>query len=128
MTREEVAKALKAKSVQNYVFQYGGRCRGCADMLDGLCEKSGIPCNDDGNKAIKFVLDAISYGIGNGFIEIPSDARLTARVAELEGALELYRDAVQIDPLMEGPRFKGCNLSTLRRAWEADRAALAKQG
>lgn len=46
------------------------------------------------------------------------------QLAELEGALELYRDAVRIDVLMEGPRFAGSNVSALKRAWEHDRAVL----
>ena len=48
-----------------------------------------------------------------------------AQVAALKTTLELYRDAVVIDVLMEGPRFMGANSSALRRAWEYDRAALA---
>ena len=48
---------------------------------------------------------------------------LTARAAELEGVLDLYRDVVRIDATMEGPKFMGANASALKRAWDADRAA-----
>lgn len=57
-----------------------------------------------------------------------AEARATAqaaRVAELERLLEGYREAVRIDVKMEGPRFLGSDASALKRAWDADRAALA---
>lgn len=38
--------------------------------------------------------------------------------------LNLYRDAVRIDVTMEGPVFMGANRSSLKRAWDADLAAL----
>lgn len=38
-----------------------------------------------------------------------------------------YRDAVRIDALMEGPRFAGCNLSQLRRAYELTLANEARR-
>ena len=47
-----------------------------------------------------------------------------AEIERLRAALELYRDAVRIDATMEGPRFMGANSSALKRAWDADRAAL----
>lgn len=43
---------------------------------------------------------------------------------KLRVALDLYRDAAVIDVTMEGPRFIGSNASALKRAWDADRAAL----
>ena len=51
-------------------------------------------------------------------------AAAEAKAARLETALTLYREAVKIDVKMEGPRFMGVNSSALKRAWEADRAAL----
>jgi hypothetical protein len=42
----------------------------------------------------------------------------------LRAALDLYREAVRIDVTMEGPRFMGSNSSALKRAWDADCAAL----
>ena len=50
--------------------------------------------------------------------------RLTARFAELEAELSAYRDSVRIDAQMDGPKFMGCNISQLRRAWEMTIAAL----
>ena len=49
---------------------------------------------------------------------------LTKEIERLRAALELYRDAVRIDATMEGPKFMGANSSALKRAWDADRAAL----
>ena len=49
------------------------------------------------------------------------------RIAALEAALDLYRDAVRIDVKMEGPTFMGANSSALKRAWEADRARSTKE-
>ena len=51
---------------------------------------------------------------------------MRARVAKLEAELEAYRDAVRVDAQMDGPKFGGCNLSQLRRAWEMTRAALSE--
>lgn len=50
---------------------------------------------------------------------------LAASPASPSGVLDLYREAVRVDVKMEGPQFMGCNTSALKRAWEADRAALA---
>lgn len=36
-------------------------------------------------------------------------------------ALRRYREAVRIDVQMDGPKFMGCDLSALKRAWDADR-------
>lgn len=74
------------------------------------------------------------YGGNGNLLELSDDdcieaaaelTRLRERNAELEKAMVLYREAVRIDPLMEGPRFAGANSSALRRAWEHDRAAIA---
>jgi FtsZ-binding cell division protein ZapB len=45
----------------------------------------------------------------------------------LRAALDLYREAVRIDATMEGPKFMGSNASALKRAWEADLAALEEK-
>ena len=50
--------------------------------------------------------------------------RLTTENERLRSILELYRDAVRIDVTMEGPKFMGANSSALKRAWDADIAAL----
>lgn len=49
---------------------------------------------------------------------------LTADNERLRAALDLYRESVRIDVTMEGPKFMGSNVSALKRAWDADRAAL----
>lgn len=51
----------------NYIARYGGMCRDCADE-DGICPRSGLPCADRG-KAIRHVLEALSYGLEHGFIK-----------------------------------------------------------
>lgn len=48
------------------------------------------------------------------------------RFQEMEAALGLYREAVRIDATMDGPKFMGSNASALKRAWDADRAALTQ--
>jgi hypothetical protein len=53
--------------------------------------------------------------------------RLTAENEKLRAALELYREAVRIDATMEGPKFIGSNASALKRAWDADRAAITQE-
>lgn len=52
---------------------------------------------------------------------------LRAEVERLRALLDLYREAVRIDATMEGPKFLGSNASALKRAWDADRAALNDQ-
>jgi hypothetical protein len=52
-------------------------------------------------------------------------ASLSAQLAEARKVLEMYRAAVRVDVLMEGPRFSGSNIQRLREAWEFDRLALA---
>lgn len=49
-----------------YINRYGGRCRDCADE-GGICPNRGLPCAD-APKAIQFVLEALAYGINNGYI------------------------------------------------------------
>jgi hypothetical protein len=46
---------------------------------------------------------------------------------KLRAALALYREAVRIDATMDGPKFIGSNASALKRAWDADRAALEEK-
>ena len=53
--------------------------------------------------------------------------RLTAENERLRTALDLYRESVRIDVTMEGPKFIGSNASALKRAWDADCAALEEK-
>jgi hypothetical protein len=48
-----------------YILRYGGMCQGCTDE-DGICPSSG-PCKE-GDKAVRFVLEAFAYGTKYGFI------------------------------------------------------------
>ncbi len=92
--------------------------------MSDILERLALPCNPvapDADVTLQgWVLDLIC----DARDEI---IRRRERVAELEGALELYRDAVRIDVLMEGPRFAGSNVSALKRAWEHDRAVLTAE-
>lgn len=53
--------------------------------------------------------------------------KLRAEVEKLRAALDLYREAVRIDATMEGPKFMGSNASALKRAWDADSAAITQE-
>lgn len=59
---------LPEKETIAYVEQYGGRCRDCADE-NGVCPNSGLPCAESA-KAIRWVVRAINYGVGMGFLKI----------------------------------------------------------
>tara|TARA_R110000772_G_scaffold99174_1_gene198725 strand:- start:9669 stop:9926 length:258 start_codon:yes stop_codon:yes gene_type:complete len=47
--------------------------------------------------------------------------RLKAEVERLNSLLEKYRYSVVVNTKMSGPEFQGCNYSSLKRAWEADK-------
>lgn len=49
----------------NFLVNYGGRCRDCADE-DGFCPGTGIGCGQR-RKAVEFILGAIDYGTKHGF-------------------------------------------------------------
>ena len=74
----------------------------------------GIYCRDE-------TIRGLEKQIAN-LLNALADARTESM--KLRAALELYRDAVRIDATMEGPKFMGANSSALKRAWDADRAAL----
>jgi len=48
-----------------------------------------------------------------------------AHIEELTHELESYQEAVRIDAQMDGPKFMGCNVSQLRRAYEITRIRAA---
>ena len=60
--------------VVRYIARYGGMCRACADE-DGICPTSGLPCENT-DKAIRSVLEALSYGLKHGHVILPADAIL----------------------------------------------------
>jgi len=67
-TPEQREKALP-DSVTDYVMQYGGKCRDCADE-NGCCPSSGLPCEPaEAREIIKHVLDAVNYGLAHGYIK-----------------------------------------------------------
>lgn len=66
---EELPKLEFTADHVKYVQHYRGRCRDCADT-NGICPNSGLPCAD-GDKAIQFVLDALTYGVNHGYVTNP---------------------------------------------------------
>lgn len=53
--------------VIDYINRYGGHCRDCSDE-NGVCPNRGLPCGDS-KKAIRFVLEALAYGLNNGYLK-----------------------------------------------------------
>jgi hypothetical protein len=79
-----------------YVNRYGGNCRDCADE-NGVCPNSGLPCGGR-EKAIRFVFNALTYGINNGFISSPFATQPAALTSEAEAVAipqTLYVEARQ---------------------------------
>lgn len=64
----------------DFVMQYGGRCRDCADNF-GVCPGDGLPCADK-RKAVEWVIGALEYGRKHGYIANPP-ARTVAQVFTL---------------------------------------------
>lgn len=64
----------------------------------------------------------VTTGLVNQAADLIADLR--AENERLRSALDLYRQAVRIDATMEGPKFMGSNASALKRAWDADLAAI----
>lgn len=54
------------QEVIDYVSKYGGKCRECGDNV-GVCPHSGLPCGGS-KKAVRHVIQALNYGLANGFI------------------------------------------------------------
>jgi hypothetical protein len=95
-------KTLQVEQVEvtdelvRYIGRYGGFCRDCADE-DGICPKSGLPCDERSSKAIRFVLEALNYGMANGFV--PGFARLPTNSVDVEQrARELLADDYVLMP------------------------------
>jgi hypothetical protein len=101
-----------------YVKQYGGNCRDCADH-DGVCPSSGLPCGDRAT-ATRFVLDALRYGVTNGYVRNPL-TQLTATEAALADLNE-WCDSLGA-PYTDGD--DGPNLSLVGRAQNALERLLA---
>ncbi|SMC41193.1 hypothetical protein SAMN06297251_10289 [Fulvimarina manganoxydans] len=68
------------EDVVDWVARYGGDCRDCADE-NGKCPNDGLPCDDRG-KPIRFVVEALRYGIANGYVK-PFYARPSADLDRL---------------------------------------------
>lgn len=59
---------LTAPIMAGYAMHYGGRCRDCADQVDGICENTGLPCAGR-RKATMFVCEALEYGFSHNFVD-----------------------------------------------------------
>ena len=74
---------LPTKSTLEYVEQFGGRCRDCADE-GGVCPNTGLPCAEK-RKAILWVIGAINYGVAHGFLKVgTSEDHQPVSLSELE--------------------------------------------
>lgn len=75
---------LLPKETLLYVNRFGGACRDCADNM-GVCPISMLPC-EARLQAIKYVVDAINYGVKHGFLKVnvvsPADR---APIEKVEG-------------------------------------------
>jgi hypothetical protein len=59
--------ALDVAATVSFV-DHGPMCRDCADE-DGICPSTHLPC-EDAEKAIRYVVERINYGLANGFITL----------------------------------------------------------
>lgn len=91
------------------------------DDHERLCQGREYSCSCGYDDKRDPLLKEAAFEIGR-LLNLLADARTESM--ELRAALELYRDAVRIDATMEGPKFMGANSSALKRAWDADLAAL----
>ena len=66
VSRTKGAIVSAREDLIDFVLQYGGRCRDCADEA-GFCPQTGIGCGQR-RKAVEFVLGAIEYGVKHGFV------------------------------------------------------------
>jgi hypothetical protein len=83
-TAEELARIVE------YVAQYGGRCRDCADE-DGICPSSGLACDTAvERKAIKFVVERLQYGVGHGFIRSPFEGGRSMDAKDVDQAFQAW--------------------------------------
>lgn len=89
------------------------------DVASAYPEDIFPPFTDDERRENSVIISRASGNMGR-FLSKPM-LEAAARIEALEAQLALYRDAVRVDVLMEGPQFKGANTSALKRAWEEDR-------
>lgn len=113
-----------------YIGQYGGRCRDCADEY-GVCPSSGLPCDQPRNtKAIKHVLHAINYGVAHGYLPDPraSKARSTTEV-EVAADARCKRLEAQVEQAFRDGLAYATNVvvTDADEAWRTSRARLALQ-
>ena len=83
----------------DYVMQYGGNCRDCADQ-NGTCPHTGLPCEVvDARMAVRHVLAAVEYGRKHGYLAPSPSAVEAAEVVPVATAwiLQDYLDAVLAD-------------------------------
>ena len=112
-----------------YVARYGGLCRDCADE-NGVCPRSGLPCGGS-DKAIRRVLEALSYGIKNGYVSNPL-ALASAQQAEPREVQPLTDEAIKAGrqkTFSTNNPFCPCDAKTMRKAvrW-AERACATAWG
>jgi hypothetical protein len=132
-TATEIQAAPEPIKVTNelvhYISRYGGRCRDCADE-DGVCPTSGLPC-EGAAKAIHHVLNALNYGVSNGFlpaspISSPPDGKLVRMREALEAILLCHKEGGLLDSVdNDGEHYTS---QALIDAIAKARAALSAKG
>jgi hypothetical protein len=81
---DAVAVANDDEAVVQYVLNYGGRCRDCADSADGLCPVTCLSCDQrEAREAILHVLAAVRYGTEHGYIAAAPPAPQPEPAADL---------------------------------------------
>lgn len=83
LSPQQDAEQKPGKSAVDFVMQYGGRCRDCADHA-GICPNRNLPCEpEDARKAIEHVLAAVDYGVTRGLLAPTSsyDAGVAASIS-----------------------------------------------
>jgi|SRR6478609_2552510 len=86
---EAMVGELERPETLEFLVQYGGRCRDCADV-GPVCESTGIGCGER-RKAMKFALDALAYGVRNGFAlqaALTASEPLLAQATKIVGGTE----------------------------------------
>jgi len=105
----------------NYINRYGGFCRDCADE-NGVCPSRGLPCQDS-DKAIRFVLNALAYGVNHGYVSRPLAAPIPSDRMREEFEAAMRERGWNDKDLWRSP-FSGSYTTTIALAgWLAWQAA-----
>lgn len=117
----------------DFVMQYGGRCRDCADH-DGVCPGDFMPChNGTKRSAVAWVIGALEYGRKHGYIvEIhaaTSPLRPITPLSQPREGLQLWEEIVSLFARhgLEPPPWRLRDELVTYLAWARYGSALATQ-